>query len=59
MEQIEDLVCRDIQERAKKGFKKYGRRLKDSEDDMLQHAYEEVLDLANYLKAQIIKGSLE
>lgn len=52
--QIEDLVCKDIQARAEKGLKKYGRRLGDSDDDMLQHLYEELLDAANYLKKIMI-----
>lgn len=52
--QVEDLVCKDIQERAKRGLKKYGRRLGDSDDDMLQHLYEELLDAANYLKKIMI-----
>lgn len=50
---IEQLVCADIARRQQVGIKKYGCTVKDSPDDMLQHAYEESLDLAVYLKAEI------
>lgn len=53
---IESLVCEDIAKRQAVGFKKYGRTLADAkEENMLQHAYEEALDLAIYLKAEIEK----
>jgi len=46
-------VIEDLLNRAEVGFKKYGRTLDQSKDDMLQHAYEEALDLAMYLKTEI------
>ena len=53
MSKIEDSVCADIQTRADFGAKKYGvtmERTDLSETQVLQHAYEEALDLAVYLK---------
>ena len=52
---IEKLVCADIAARQQIGILKYGRTVADSPDDMLIHAYEEALDLAVYLKAEITK----
>lgn len=52
---IEKLVIDDIAARQQLGVLKYGRTVAESPDDMLQHAYEEALDLAIYLKAEIIK----
>ena len=52
---IEQLVCDDIAARQRLGILKYGRTVAESPDDMLQHAYEEALDLAIYLKAEITK----
>ena len=49
-------VVADLRDRSEVGFKKYGHFLDASEDDMLQHAYEEALDLAMYLKTQILKN---
>ena len=37
------------------GIKKYGCTVAESLDDMCQHAYEEALDLAIYLKAELIR----
>ena len=54
---IEAQVCDDIARRQKMGVKKYGTTLADNpagEIERLQHAYEETLDLANYLKWQIL-----
>ena len=49
-----DGVVKDLVDRAEVGFKKYGRYLHENEaDNMLQHAYEEALDLAMYLKTEI------
>jgi len=49
-------VCKDLQDRSEVGIKKYGITL-DRTDlnlrDWLQHAYEETLDQANYLKRAI------
>jgi hypothetical protein len=52
---IEQLVCADIAARQRLGILKYGRTVAESPDDMLQHAYEESLDLCIYLKAEITK----
>jgi len=52
---VEAEVCADIAARQRLGIAKYGRTLAESEDDMMQHAYEEALDLAAYLKAEIIR----
>ena len=46
-------VCADIAARQRLGIAKYGCTVGQSPDDMLQHAYEEALDLAVYLKAEI------
>jgi len=51
--EIEDLVVDDIKHRAIMGRKKYGVTVAQSpltEEQWLQHAYEEALDLAIYLK---------
>jgi hypothetical protein len=50
---IEAQVCADIAARQRIGIAKYGVTVEQSPDDMLQHAYEEALDLAVYLKAEI------
>lgn len=50
---IEAKVCADISSRQQLGIGKYGVTVEQSTDDMLQHAYEEALDLAVYLKAEI------
>jgi hypothetical protein len=58
MSKIEDSVCADIQTRADLGAKKYGvtmERTDLSETQWLQHAYEEALDLAVYLKKIILE----
>lgn len=50
---IEAMVCEDIAARQQMGIKKYGTSLADNPAahvERLQHAYEEALDLANYLK---------
>ena len=52
---IEARVCADIAARQRIGIAKYGVTVEQSPDDMLQHAYEEALDLAVYLKAEIEK----
>lgn len=44
-------VRKDIDERESMGAKKYGKYLTtNTDEDMLQHAYEEALDLTVYLK---------
>lgn len=50
---VEADVCADIAARQRLGIAKYGCTVADSKDDMLQHAYEEALDLAVYLRAEI------
>jgi len=53
---IEALVCEDIARRQGVGIKKYGTTLADNPAgrlERLQHAYEEALDLAAYLKWEI------
>lgn len=53
---IEALVCDDISRRQGMGFAKYGTTLADNQAgriERLTHAYEEALDLANYLKWEI------
>lgn len=62
MSQIEDAVCTDIQTRSDFGAKKYGvtmERTDLSETQWLQHAYEEALDLAVYLKRIITEKKNE
>jgi len=47
-------VMLDLAERSRKGYKKYGTTLhENNHQNMLQHAYEEVLDLAQYLKKEM------
>ncbi len=49
-----DDVIRDLRQREKFGFKKYGKFLtKDTDEDMLQHLYEELMDAAVYIKTLI------
>lgn len=53
---IEAKVCQDIAARQSLGVKKYGTTLADNPAgrlERLQHAYEEALDLACYLKWEI------
>ncbi len=58
MKDIETQVRRDILARQKMGVAKYGTTLannpKLSRAYLLQHAYEETLDLAIYLKGEIL-----
>ncbi len=55
-DKVVESVCEDLKKRSELGFKKYGTTL-DRKDldlrDWLQHAYEECLDQANYLKKAI------
>jgi len=58
-DKIVESVVSDLRNRSEKGFKKYGTTLerKDlTKKEWLQHAYEEALDLANYLKKLIIEN---
>jgi hypothetical protein len=47
-------VIDDLASRAERGLKKYNTTLEENDhQNMLQHAYEEALDLAQYLKKEI------
>jgi len=47
-------VMQDLAARAKKGYIKYNTTLgENNHQNMLQHAYEEALDMAQYLKKEI------
>ena len=47
-------VMEDLKLRANRGLKKYNTTLEENNhQNMLQHAYEEALDLAQYLKKEI------
>lgn len=47
-------VIEDLASRAKRGIEKYNTTLgENNHQNMLQHAYEEALDLAQYLKKEI------
>lgn len=60
MNNIEQMVCEDILRRQQVGLNKYGRSVAQAsaEEDMLVHAYQEALDLAIYLKAEIEERKL-
>lgn len=47
-------VMNDLTSRARRGVEKYSTTLSENNhQNMLQHAYEEALDLAQYLKKEI------
>lgn len=47
-------VMEDLSSRAKRGFDKYNTTLyENNHQNMLQHTYEEALDMAQYLKKEI------
>lgn len=53
-DEITKAVMLELAERSRKGYKKYGTTLHENDhQNMLQHAYEEALDLAQYLKKEI------
>lgn len=55
---IESTVCSDIADRQRRGIAKYGVTVQDNPLPLmkwLQHAYEEVLDTAIYLKRDIVE----
>ena len=57
-DQIVESVREDLLRRSQVGIKKYGVTLNRDDlglRDWLQHAYEECLDQANYLKRAIVK----
>jgi hypothetical protein len=48
-------VMEDLKHRANRGLQKYNTTLGENDhQNMLQHAYEEALDMAQYLKKEII-----
>lgn len=59
VELIDPVVEKNIdmlRQRSKLGIEKYGTTLHDNlTDDFIKHALEEVLDLANYLQAHLMK----
>ena len=58
VDMVIDAVRHDLLSRSQLGIKKYGVTLSEgglSHRAFLQHAYEEALDLANYLKGAIIR----
>jgi hypothetical protein len=53
-DKITNLVIEDLTTRAERGYKKYATTLhENNHQNMLQHAYEEALDMAQYLKKEI------
>ena len=51
---ITEAVVDDLRSRADRGWKKYNTTLgRNNHQNMLQHGYEEALDLAQYLKKEI------
>jgi hypothetical protein len=53
-DEITTVVMEDLKLRSDRGYIKYGTYLhQNNHQNMLQHAYEEVLDLAQYLKKEI------
>jgi lantibiotic modifying enzyme len=51
---ITSQVMEDLKSRADRGLKKYNTTLHDNnKDDFMNHAYEEALDLAQYLKKEM------
>lgn len=62
MSNILDQTIKDLQAREVRGLKEYGTTLDRtdlSQDEWLQHAYEEALDLALYLKKLLITNAPE
>lgn len=62
-DRVVEAVCEDLKKRSEVGLKKYGVSLERKDltlEQWLEHAYEEALDLANYLKRSImeIRGEL-
>ena len=53
-DEITKAVVMDLVSRAQRGLKKYNTTLGENDhQNMLQHAYEEALDMAQYLKKEI------
>ena len=62
MSNILDQTIKDLQAREVRGLKEYGTTLDRTDltqDEWLQHAYEEALDLALYLKKLLITNAPE
>jgi hypothetical protein len=62
MSNILEQTIKDLQAREVKGLKEYGTtmdRTDLSQDEWLQHAYEEALDLALYLKKLLLTNAPE
>jgi hypothetical protein len=60
MSNILDQTIKDLQAREVRGLKEYGTTLDRtdlSQDEWLQHAYEEALDLALYLKKLLLTNA--
>lgn len=55
IDKITESVRADLLRRSELGIKKYGSTLcEDNISDFLNHAYEECLDMAQYLKKEIV-----
>ena len=53
-DKITEAVIEDLKSRSERGIKKYNTTLdQNNHQNMLQHGYEEALDLAQYLKKEI------
>jgi hypothetical protein len=62
MSNILDQTIKDLQAREVRGLKEYGTtmdRTDLTQDEWLQHAYEEALDLALYLKKLLLTNAPE
>jgi hypothetical protein len=60
MSNILDQTIKDLQAREVRGLKEYGTTLDRTDltqDEWLQHAYEEALDLALYLKKLLLTNA--
>jgi hypothetical protein len=60
MSNILDQTIKDLQAREVRGLKEYGTTMDRSDlsqDEWLQHAYEEALDLALYLKKLLLTNA--
>lgn len=58
MSKVREAITQDLQQREALGLRKYGVTLDRSdltETQWLQHAYEEALDLASYLKRLLLQ----
>ncbi len=54
-----DYVIEDIAKRERMGYNKYGKYLtEDTDEDMLQHLYEELLDATVYIKTLLLQRKL-